>query len=207
MKNNKNSLFLLTTLLIFALLTGCAAVNSVENEPTTSTGMDSNQSTESAESTGNGEGQPEMSETDSEMDDTSTAIETESGQESSPERQNDTMKLQIGERIFTATLVENSSTEALKELLAEGPISIEMQDYGNMEKVGSLGTSLPTNDEQITTEPGDLILYQGEALVIYYAPNSWNFTRLGKINDVTQEQLKEALGSGNVTVTLSLDWN
>ena len=64
---------------------------------------------------------------------------------------------------------------------------------------------LVVDDEQITTEPGDLILYQGNAFVIYYAPNSWNFTRMGKINDVTQEELIEALGSGDVEVTLSLD--
>jgi hypothetical protein len=73
-----------------------------------------------------------------------------------------------------------------------------------MEKVGDLGTSLPRNDEQITTEPGDLILYQGNALVIYYAPNSWNFTRLGKIDGITKDELTNILGSGNVTVTLSL---
>ncbi len=63
---------------------------------------------------------------------------------------------------------------------------------------------LPRNDEQITTEAGDIILYQESALVIYYAPNSWNFTRLGKINDVTAEALREILGDGDVTVTLSL---
>lgn len=91
------------------------------------------------------------------------------------------------------------------EMLQNGPITIDMRDYGNMEKVGSLGTDLPRNDEQITTESGDLILYQGNAFVIYYAPNSWNFTRLGKINNVTQEELKEALGTGDVKVTLSLD--
>ena len=60
------------------------------------------------------------------------------------------------------------------------------------------------NDEQITTEAGDLILYQGNSFVIYYAPNSWNFTRLGKINDVSEEELREILGDGDVTVTLSL---
>ena len=73
-----------------------------------------------------------------------------------------------------------------------------------MEKVGALGRSFPRNDEQITTQAGDIILYQGNALVIYYAPNSWNFTRLGKIDDVTAEELKSILGDGNVTVTLSL---
>lgn len=115
------------------------------------------------------------------------------------------MKLQIGENIFIATLADNSSTEALKEILAEGPITIDMRDYVNMEKVGSLGTNLPRNDEQITIEPGDLILYQGNAFVIYYAPNSWNFTRIGKIDDVTQKELKEVLGNGDVKVTLSLN--
>jgi hypothetical protein len=118
---------------------------------------------------------------------------------------NDTMKIKIsGGREFTATLVQNSSTEALKEWLKDSPLTIDMHDYGNMEKVGGLGKNLPTNDERITTEPGDIILYQGNSLVIYYAPNTWTFTRLGKINDVTQEELKAALGSGNITVTLSL---
>ena len=115
------------------------------------------------------------------------------------------MKLKIGDTIFTATLANNSSAEALKKMLANGPITIDMRDYANMEKVGSLGESLPRNDEQITTEPGDIILYQGNALVIYYAPNSWSFTRLGKIDNVTQEQLKAALGTGDVKVTLSLN--
>lgn len=114
------------------------------------------------------------------------------------------MKLQIGAYMFTATLADNSSARALEKMLEKGPIAIKMQDYANMEKVGPLGTNLPRNDEQITTEPGDLILYQGNAFVIYYAPNSWNFTRIGKIDNVTKEELKKALGNGDVTVTLSL---
>jgi hypothetical protein len=115
-----------------------------------------------------------------------------------------TLYLQVGETIFTATLVDNSSTEALKKLLAQGPITIDMRDYGGFEKVGSIGTNLPTNDERITSEPGDLILYQGNSLVIFYAANKWSYTRLGKINDITQDELKSILGDANVTVTLSL---
>jgi hypothetical protein len=115
-----------------------------------------------------------------------------------------TMKIIIGSRELIATLVKNSSTEALKKLLKAGPITIDMHDYGNMEKVGGLGKSLPTNDERITTAPGDMILYQGNAFVIYYAPNTWTLTRLGKINGVTPEELKRALGKGDVTVTLEL---
>lgn len=114
------------------------------------------------------------------------------------------MKITIGDSSLTATLIDNSSVDALKAALAEGPLTIEMRDYGSMEKVGSFGMDLPRNDEQITTEAGDLILYQGNAFVIYYAPNSWNFTRLGKIDDVSPEQLREILGDGDVTVTLSL---
>ena len=120
------------------------------------------------------------------------------------EQNKDKMEIKIGDTTLTATLVENSSTEALKNALAEESITIEMRDYGNMEKVGSFGRDFPRNDEQITTEAGDLILYQGSAFVIYYAPNSWNFTRLGKIDNITQQELKEVLGSGNVSVTLSL---
>jgi hypothetical protein len=115
------------------------------------------------------------------------------------------MKLIVGDTTLTATLVDNSTTEALKEMLSDGPVTIDMRDYGSMEKVGPFPQSLPRNDEQITTEAGDLILYQGNSFVIYYAPNSWNFTRIGKINNITGEELKKILGNGNVSVTLSLD--
>ena len=114
------------------------------------------------------------------------------------------MNIKIGDIVLTAKLVENSSVDALIEALSEDPITINMRDYGRMEKVGSLGMDLPRNDEQITTEAGDIILYQGNAFVIYYAPNSWTFTRLGKINNVTAVELREILGDGNVTITLSL---
>lgn len=107
-------------------------------------------------------------------------------------------------KIFTAKLENNSSARALKEILEKGDISIQMQDYANMEKVGPIGKTLPRNDTQTTTAPGDLILYQGKYFVIYYAPNSWNFTRLGKIENINENELKSALGEGNATVILSI---
>ena len=120
--------------------------------------------------------------------------------------ESNTIRLIIeGGSTFTATLVDNSSMQALKEHLANGNITVEMEDYANMEKVGSLGISLPRNDRQTTTGPGDLILYQGHNFVIYYDTNSWNFTRLGKIDNATQAELKAALGKGDVKVTLSLE--
>ena len=131
--------------------------------------------------------------------DTEKEIERNASMESTNQ-----MILTMNGQELTATLSDNSSAEALKELLADGPLTITMNDYANMEKVGDIGTALPTNDKQITTEAGDLILYLGRSFVIYYAPNSWNFTRLGKINDITAQELKSILGDGDVDITLSL---
>lgn len=120
--------------------------------------------------------------------------------------QTNTLKLTVDDRTFTATLVDNSSTKALKERLAQGPLSIRMSDYGDMEKVCSFGFSLPRNDQQITTGPGDLILYQGNSFVIYYDTNSWNFTRLGKVDGITTRSgmLDLLDGESDITVTLSI---
>lgn len=118
-----------------------------------------------------------------------------------------TMQLTINGRSVPVTLEENSSVDALRERLTDGPVTLEMADYGGMEKVGPLGFDLPTNNVRITTAPGDVILYQGSALVIYYGPNTWSFTRLGRLEGVPQAELESLLnaGGGPITVTLSLD--
>lgn len=105
---------------------------------------------------------------------------------------------------YPATLEENTSARAFVELLQEkgGALTVEMSDYGGFEKVGSLGTLLPRNDAQITTSAGDIILYQGNSITVYYAQNSWNFTRLGRLDDPSG--LREALGSGSVSITFQL---
>ena len=117
----------------------------------------------------------------------------------------DTLYIKIGENILEAELTENSSAAALTELLKDKDITIEMHDYGDFEKVGEIGTNLPVIDERITTAAGDLILYQGDKFVIYYDTNSWNFTRLGKIKNISETELKNILGENNVTVTLTLN--
>lgn len=115
------------------------------------------------------------------------------------------MNLQIGDTTLTATLADNSSARALATLLETGPLTLTLEDYAGMEKVGPLGTSLPQNNEQMVTAPGDIILYQGSSFVIYYDTNSWSLTRLGHIDDADEAQLQELLGDGAVTVTLSLE--
>ena len=113
--------------------------------------------------------------------------------------------LTAGNTTFTAVFAENSSAEAFKEKLAEGDITVLMSDYGNFEKVGDLGFSLPRNDTRINKEPGDIILYQGNSVTIYYDTNTWSFTRLAKIENVSGEELLSVLGSGDVSVTFSLN--
>lgn len=114
--------------------------------------------------------------------------------------------LTIGGVTKTATLVNNSSTEALVAQLQQGNITYEAHDYGNFEKVGPLGYTFPENNEQINTVPGDLILYQGSNLCIYYDTNSWHFTRIGKLDNMTQAEIKTWVNAGgdNVSVTLSI---
>lgn len=129
-----------------------------------------------------------------------------SDNQTNADMENNKIRLTVeGGLTFTATLVDNTSAQALVEQLAKGDITVDMEDYADMEKVGTLGISLPRNDRPTTTGPGDLILYQGHNFVIYYDTNSWNFTRLGKIDNVSQTELKAALGEGDVRVTLSLE--
>ena len=114
------------------------------------------------------------------------------------------MNLTINGQTYTATMENNSSASALKHLLKWGPKTVHMRDYGGMEKVGMLWKGLPSNNTDLTTEPGDLVLFMGSSYVVYYNTNHWNFTKLGHINDITQEELKEILGDGDVTIILSL---
>lgn len=115
-----------------------------------------------------------------------------------------TLYIKVGDSVLEAELSDNSSSEALVELLKKSDITINMSDYADFEKVAELGASLPTNDEQITTKAGDLILYQGNKFVIYYDTNSWSLTKLGEIKNVSQSELKSILEGSDITVTLTL---
>lgn len=113
--------------------------------------------------------------------------------------------IKVNDSVLSATLDDNSSSKALVDKLKQGDITIHMSDYGNFEKVGELGFILPANDKNITTEPGDIILYQKDKITIYYDTNTWNFTKLGKIDNVNKNELKKILGDGDVSVTFSLN--
>ena len=113
--------------------------------------------------------------------------------------------LKVGGNSMTATLTDNEATRELTKLLEHGDLTIRMSDYGGFEKVGALPQSLPTSNTQITTVPGDIMLYQGNQMVIFYGSNSWSYTRLGKIDGATVSNLRQFLGNGDITLTLSLE--
>lgn len=115
-----------------------------------------------------------------------------------------TVFLTVNGKTRSASLNDNSATTALKELLKEGDITVRMSDYGGFEKVGALPQSLPSSNSQITTQPGDIMLYQGNQMVIFYGSNSWSYTPLGKIDNATVANVKEFLGDGVVEVSVSL---
>ena len=113
--------------------------------------------------------------------------------------------LKVGGHSMTATLTDNEATRKLAKLLEQGDLTIRMNDYSGFEKVGALPQSLPTSNTHITTVPGDIMLYQDNQVVIFYGSNSWSYTRLGKIDGATANNLRQCLGNGNITLTLSLE--
>jgi len=112
--------------------------------------------------------------------------------------------LSVGDRTATATLADNAACRELAALLEKGSVSISMSDYGGFEKVGALPQSFTTSNSQISTVPGDIMLYQGNQMVIFYGSNSWSYTRLGKIDNAAAESIRQFLGNGNITLTISL---
>ena len=135
----------------------------------------------------------------------SVSQSSETLSDSSQEETETMLKIQIGDNSFTASLANNTTVDAFKELLADGPLTLNMSDYAGMEKGVDLGVTLPQNNQQMNTVAGDIILYQGRTFVIYYDTNSWSLTPIGKIQNTDADTLRKALGTGDVTVTLSLE--
>ena len=112
----------------------------------------------------------------------------------------------VGDTFFTINLEDNSSAEEFLDKLKKDNLTVKMSDFGGFEKVGDLPWPLTTNDTEITTEPGDLILYQGDKITIYYGENTWNFTKLGRLNAEPEEIVAAFGGEGDVTAEFSVEW-
>lgn len=136
--------------------------------------------------------QPENTDSDSEQEESSVTsalagdtVESSmevTGQEKQNSSEVDTemkMNVEVGGSVFSATLEDNEAVIAFVGMMQEAPVVIQMRDYSGFEKVGALGTSLPANNSQTTTHAGDIVLYSGNQIVIFYGSNSWSYTRLG----------------------------
>lgn len=181
----KRAGFVILLVLLFTLMVACGTDRNTDTQSLIETELSSSLS------------ETEQSESDSEF----PKQESEIGKkEDKPMR----IQIAVGDTILTATPENNPSADAFLALLQERSVTVEMSDYAGMEKVGSLGTSLTRSDNQISVGAGDVILYQGNQITIYYGTNSWNFTKLAHIDGATKENLLEVLGTGDVEVIFSL---
>lgn len=190
------------------LSAGCGSTEQTENEPESSASVQTAASLETillkepaaSASPPEAAGSEQFQETAASPSSEAQTTESETIEE---ENRAMNMIVQVGGSTFTAALEENAAVDALVEMMEQGPVTIQMRDYSGFENVGSLGTSLPAGNSQTTTHAGDIVLYQGNQIVVFYGSNSWSYTRIGKIHHLTGWE--EALGSGDVTVTFSLE--
>lgn len=196
---------------LISVLSGCGSLPSKEEPQQSIADMESQRLSTGSDSTG----QPEVSgsmeirefmpvQENAEQIQNEQLIHSEPVEENSLETEEMNIWMKIDDEAVAVEWEENDSARALMELLREQPISIQMSMYGGFEQVGPLGTSLPEDDEQTTTQAGDIVLYSGSQIVVFYGSNSWTYTRLGRITDKSTEELAELLGSGDVTITLEL---
>ncbi len=141
----------------------------------------------------------------SEITESESAVSETSMSESEETEVEDTqtLKMTIENTVVDVIWEENTSVEELKELAVSG-LAVPMSMYGGFEQVGPIGQSIARDDEQIATAPGDIVLYSGDQIVVFYGSNSWAYTRLGKIN-MSEDELTDLLGNGDVTITLSVE--
>ena len=125
--------------------------------------------------------------------------------EESKEDTESMLQIRIGNTAVTVEWEDNESVQALRDLCTDNPLTIQMSMYGGFEQVGSIGQSLPRDDQQTTTGAGDIVLYSGNQIVVFYGSNSWAYTRLGHITDQNAAGMSELLGNGDVTITISME--
>lgn len=117
---------------------------------------------------------------------------------------NNQVQVKINDNVFDVKLENNSASKDFIKELKKGNVTVNASEYGGFEKVGNLGFLLPTSDEKVDTTPGDIVLYQGDKISLFYGSHSWSYTKLGRLVNVDSDKLKEVLGSGNVTLEFGL---
>lgn len=115
------------------------------------------------------------------------------------------MTMKIGDTKVNVDWEDNQAVERLRDMAKDGDITIQMSMYGGFEQVGSIGQSLPRDDKQTTTSSGDIVLYSGNQMVVFYGSNSWSYTRLGHISDKDEAEMADLLSNGDVKLTISIE--
>ena len=198
MIGHKNVIGIITMSLLVFIIAACNPSSQDVYEELSKTEITDNSSAES-----NTDIIKQIEETKSSDDETDDQKQTIVMNDSNDFEKDANMIMTIGDTKVDVSWEDNDSVRELKEL-AEKNLLIQMSMYGGFEQVGSIGQSVTRNDKQTTTEPGDIVLYSGNQLVVFYGSNSWPYTRLGKIN-LSDEELENLLGNGDVTITLSME--
>ena len=198
MIGHKNVIGIITISLLVFIIAACNPSSQDEYEELSKTEITDNSPVES-----NTDIIKQIEETKSSDDETDDQKQTIVMNDSNDFEKDANMIMTIGNTKVDVSWEDNDSVRELKELAAKN-LSIQMSMYGGFEQVGSIGQNLTRNDKQTTTEPGDIVLYSGNQLVVFYGSNSWSYTRLGKIN-LSDEELENLLGNGDVTITLSME--
>ena len=198
MIGNKKVMGIITMSLLVFVLAACNSSSQDVYEELSKTEITDNSPAES-----NTDIIKQIEETKSSDDETDDQKQTIVMNDSNDFEKDANMIMTIGNTKVDVSWEDNDSVRELRELASSG-ITIQMSMYGGFEQVGSIGQSVTRNDKQTTTEPGDIVLYSGNQLVVFYGSNSWSYTRLGKIN-LSDEELENLLGNGDVTITLSME--
>ena len=188
----KRVLALFMTVILSASLPGCSSRVPEKQEPAETAAAAAEAEKETA-----GETIEEDTERE-EKEETAAAETTENKEE-------ETMKMTIGDVQVNVAWENNDSVRALMDLCREKPLVVEMSMYGGFEQVGGLGKRLPSNDTYTTTSSGDIVLYSSNQIVVFYGSNSWEYTRLGHITDRDQAGMGSLLSGGDVTITISME--
>lgn len=135
-----------------------------------------------------------------------TAEATQQAEKTDDEEESGTgeMTFKINGEEVNVKWEDNESVRALAELATDGPVIVNASKYGGFEQVGGLGSTLPSNDVDTTTGPGDIVLYSSNSIVVFFGTNSWAYTRLGHIEGKSQDELKDMLGGSSVEIEIAL---
>ena len=197
----KQLIGILLCIIMIAVLTGCGKVNDTASDATKDTVSATQMPTSASEA-------PTQAATAAPTQPPQAAKATEEPRENPPTQaeeaqQEKVLEMKIADTPVTVAWEDNEAVAALKEYCRDQILTIPMSMYGGFEQVGSIGTTLPRNDVQTTTQSGDIMLYSGNQLVVFYGSNDWAYTRLGHITDKSQDELTALLSNGDITVSLS----